>query len=101
MVSCASQVFYRIASGSSPPVDYDLEEPGDPLDLAVNKRVDFAPELYSSATQDMVWSAETKGPKPENLAVPVDETGKLFVRQLRRAGKLVRQIDQPTDVETP
>jgi hypothetical protein len=49
----------------------------------------------------MVWSAETKGPKPENVAVPVDETGKLFVRQLRRAGKLVRQIDQPTDVETP
>lgn len=69
---------------------YDYEELGDPLDLTVNMQVDFVTELYSSATQDLVWSAETKGPKSDHVAVLVDETGKLVVRQLRRAGKLAR-----------
>lgn len=69
---------------------YDYEELGDPLALSVNMQIDFVTELYSSATQDLVWSAETKGPKSDNVMVLVDETAKLVVRQLRRAGKLAR-----------
>ena len=69
---------------------YDYEALGDPLNLTVNMQVDFVTELYSSETRDMVWSTETKGPKSDNVAILVDKTGKLVVRQLKRAGKIAR-----------
>ena len=68
---------------------YDYEALGDPLNLTVNTELDFATELYSSATRDMVWSAETSG-KADNATVLVDQTGKAVVRQLKRAGKIAR-----------
>ena len=69
---------------------YDYEEIGDPPELAVNMQVDLMTELYSSASQDLVWSSETKAPKSDNVAVLVDESAKLIVRKLRRSGKLAR-----------
>ena len=48
---------------------YDYEELGDPLDLTVNMQVDFVTELYSSATQSLVWSAETNS-QPSEVATP-------------------------------
>lgn len=69
---------------------YDYEELGDPVELTVNTKVSFVTELYSSASQELVWSSETKAPKSDNVATLIDESAKLVVRQLRRSGKLAR-----------
>jgi hypothetical protein len=69
---------------------YDYEELGDPLDLSVNMQVDFVTELYSSTSQDLVWSSKTTPPKSDNVAALVDESAKLVVRKLHRSGKLAR-----------
>ena len=69
---------------------YDYEELNDPLDLTIDTQVTFRTELYDAATQEMVWSSIKEGPKAENIAVLIDETGKSVVTQLKRAGKIVR-----------
>ena len=69
---------------------YDYEELGDPVDLAVKTQVEFVTELYSSASEELVWSSETKAPRSDNVPTLVDESAKLVVRQLRRSGKLAR-----------
>ena len=67
---------------------YDYEELGDPVELTVNTKVSFVTELYSAASQELVWSAETQAPKSDNVAALVDDSAKLVVRQLRRSGRL-------------
>jgi hypothetical protein len=69
---------------------YDYEEIGDPPDLTVNTQVEFVTELYSSGSEELVWSSQTKAPKSDNVPMMVDESAKLVVRQLRRSGKLAR-----------
>jgi hypothetical protein len=70
---------------------YDYEELGDPLNLAVDVEVSFRTEVYSAATENPVWSAETKGARAENVAILVDEAAKSVVRQLKRARIIARQ----------
>ena len=69
---------------------YDYEELDEPLELTVNTRVDFVTELYSAASKELVWSAETRAPKSDNVAALIDESAKLVVRQLRRSGRISR-----------
>ena len=69
---------------------YDYEELHNSLDDSLNIQVDFTTELYSSATQDLEWSAKTNGPKSDSVALLIDETARLVAGQLRRAGKLAR-----------
>ena len=69
---------------------YDYEALGDPLNLTVNTQVDFVTELYGAEAREMVWSAETRGEKADNITVLVDKAGKSVVRQLKRAGKIAR-----------
>ena len=53
-------------------------------------KVTFATELYSAASQSLVWSSEARGPKADNVGELIDETAEAVVRQLRRAGKIAR-----------
>jgi len=69
---------------------YDYEEIGDPIDLTVQTQVQFVTELYSSASEELVWSSETKAPKSDNVAALIDESARLVVRKLKRSGKLAR-----------
>ncbi len=69
---------------------YDYEEIGDPVDLTVNTQVEFVTDLYSAASEEIVWSSETKAPKSDNVATLIDSSAKLLVRKLRRSGKLAR-----------
>lgn len=69
---------------------YDYEELDDPLDLSIDTQITFRTELYSAASQEMVWSSTKEGPKADNIAVLIDETGKSVVAQLKRAGKIAR-----------
>jgi hypothetical protein len=69
---------------------YDYEEIGDPIDLTVQTQVEFVTELYSSASEELVWSSETKAPKSDNVAALIDESARLVVRKLKRSGKLAR-----------
>ena len=69
---------------------YDYEEIGEPVDPAMNAQGDFVTELYSAASEEIVWSSETRAPKSDNVATLVDESAKLVVRKLRRSGKLAR-----------
>ena len=70
---------------------YDHQRFVDPLNLTVNTQLDFATELFSAATGDVAWSAETRGEKADSVTVLVDQAGKSVVRQLKRAGKIARQ----------
>lgn len=81
----------RKGSGFMKLFRYDYEELGDPLNLTVDMEASFRTEVYSAATEDMVWSAETKGARAENVAILVDETAKSVVRQLKRAKMIARQ----------
>lgn len=69
---------------------YDYEEYREPVELTVNTEVDLVTELYSLATEDMVWSTETRPPKSDNVAALVDGSAKVLVGKLRRSGKLDR-----------
>ena len=69
---------------------YDYEEIGDPIDLTVQTQVELVTELYSSASEELVWSSETKAPKSDNVAALIDESARLVVRKLKRSGKLAR-----------
>lgn len=69
---------------------YDYEELGDPIEITVNMEVDFVTELYSAATEEIVWSAQTRPQKSDNRAVLVDNSAKLVVRELQRSGQLDR-----------
>lgn len=67
---------------------YDYEELDDPLDPTVNLEVEFVTELYSAASEELVWSFETKAPNSDNVPTLIDESAKLVVKKLRRSGKL-------------
>lgn len=69
---------------------YDYEEFDDPLSLTIGMKLTIVTELYSSASQSMVWSTESQGPRAENLGLLIDKTAETVVRQLRRAGKIAR-----------
>ena len=69
---------------------YDYEEISDPAGLEVNMEVQFVTELYSAASEEVVWSSQTKAPKSESVAVLIDDSAKLVVRKVRRSGKLAR-----------
>lgn len=69
---------------------YDYEEISDPAGLEVNMEVEFVTELYSAASEEVVWSSQTKAPKSDSVAVLIDESAKLVVRKVRRSGKLAR-----------
>lgn len=69
---------------------YDYEEISDPAALEVNMEVNFVTELYSSAAEEIVWSSQTKAPKSDSVAVLIDESARLVVRNVRRSGKLAR-----------
>ena len=70
---------------------YDYEQYDDPLTLTLDMRVTFGTELYSAASQDLVWTAESTGPKVDNLGLLIDNTAETVVRQLRRARMIGRQ----------
>ena len=69
---------------------YDYEQYDDPLSLTIDMKLTFGTELYSAASQGLVWSSESTGPKADNVGILIDETAKSVVRQLKRAGKIVR-----------
>lgn len=69
---------------------YDYEEISDPAGLEFNMEVEFVTELYSAASEEVVWSSQTKAPKSDSVAVLIDESAKLVVRNVRRSGKLAR-----------
>ena len=69
---------------------YDYEEISDPAGLEVNIEVEFVTELYSAASEEVVWSSQTKAPRSDSVAILVDESAKLVVRNVRRSGKLAR-----------
>jgi hypothetical protein len=69
---------------------YDYEELNDPLDLSIDTKVTFRTELFDASSQEMVWSSIKEGPKAENVAVLIDETGKSVVSQLKSARKIAR-----------
>ena len=58
---------------------YDYEELGDPIDITVNTEV-----------EDVVWTVHTQPQKADNVALLIDNSAKLVVRELRRSGKLGR-----------
>ena len=70
---------------------YDYEELGDPLNLTVDIQVSFQTEVYSAATEELAWSAETKAAQADNIAILIDETAKSVVRQLKRARLIARR----------
>jgi len=67
---------------------YDYEELGDPLNLTVDMQATFGTALYDAASREVVWSAETRSAKIDNVQLLVDETAKTVVRQLKRSGKM-------------
>ena len=69
---------------------YDYEQYDDPLSLTIDMKLTFGTELYSAASQGLVWSSESTGPKADNVGILIDETAKSVVRQLKRAGKIAR-----------
>lgn len=69
---------------------YDYEELGDPIEITVNTEVDFVTELYSAATEGVVWTAHTQPQESDNVALLIDNSAKLVVQELRRSGKLGR-----------
>ena len=69
---------------------YDYEEMDEPLSLTIDMKITFGTTLYSAASQGLVWSSETTGPKADNVGLLIDETAKSVVRQLKRAGKIAR-----------
>ena len=69
---------------------YDYEELDDPPELAVNTEVELVTELHSAKSEVLVWTAQTKRPKSDNIAVLTDESAKVIARKLARSGKLAR-----------
>lgn len=69
---------------------YDYEELNDPLTLSVDMQGTFATDLYSAADESLVWTKEWEGPRSDNVGILIDETAKVVVRQLRRAGSIAR-----------
>lgn len=69
---------------------YDYEQFDDPLSLTIDMKITFGTELYSAASESLVWSTESTGPKADNVGILIDETADSVVRQLRRAGKIAR-----------
>jgi hypothetical protein len=69
---------------------YDYEELNDPLDLSIDTKLTFRTELFDAASQEMVWSSIKEGPKAENIAMLIDDTGKSVVAQLKSARKIAR-----------
>ncbi len=86
----ASAKVTRKDSGFMKLFRYDYEEINDPAGLEVNMEVEFMTELYSAASEELVWSSQTKAPKSDSVAILVDESAKLVVRKVRRSGKLAR-----------
>jgi hypothetical protein len=80
----------RKESGFGKLFRYDYEELGDPLHLTVHVQVDFVTELYDATSEELVWSAQTRPPKSDNVQVLVDRSAKLVVRELKRSGRLAR-----------
>lgn len=69
---------------------YDYEELDEPAHLALDMRLTFATELYSAATESLVWSNELQGPNADDMGELIDETAEIVVRQLRRSGRIAR-----------
>lgn len=69
---------------------YDYEELDEPVSITLDMKLTFGTELYSSASESLVWSTESKGPKVDNVGELIDKTAESVVRQLRRAGKIAR-----------
>ncbi|NIV16962.1 MAG: hypothetical protein GWN47_00805 [Woeseiaceae bacterium] len=69
---------------------YDYEELDEPVSLSLDMKLTFGTELYSAASQSLVWSTESTGRKAENVGELIDETAESVVRQLKRAGKIAR-----------
>ena len=69
---------------------YDYEEISDPAGLEVNMEVELITELYSSASEELVWSSQAKAPKSDSVAILIDESAKLVVNKVRRSGRLAR-----------
>ena len=69
---------------------YDYEKLDDPPELTVNTEVELVTELHSVESESLVWAAETKRPKSDNIAVLIDESAKVIARKLARSGKLAR-----------
>jgi len=67
---------------------YDYEELDEPLSLTIDMKITFSTELFSAATETLVWSTESKGPRADHIGELIDDTAESVVKQLDRAGKI-------------
>ncbi len=69
---------------------YDYEELDEPISLTVDMKITFATELYSAASESLVWSSESTGPRADHIGELIDNTADSVVTQIRRAGLVSR-----------
>ena len=69
---------------------YDYEELSDPLSIEVDMKVTFGTDLYSAATENVIWSTEQTGPSVDHVGLLIDEVAKSVVKKLARAKKIAR-----------
>jgi len=69
---------------------YDYEELDEPISLTVDMKITFSTELYNAADESLVWSAESTGPRGDNLGELIDNMAEAVVREIDRADKIAR-----------
>ena len=69
---------------------YDYEELNEPLSLTIDMKITFATELYSAASEKLVWSSESTGPRADHIGELIDDTADTVVNQLVREGLVGR-----------
>ncbi len=69
---------------------YDYEELGDSLSIEVGVKALFGTDLYSAATENVVWSTEYTSPRTDNVGLLIDDVAESVVKRLARAKKIAR-----------
>lgn len=63
---------------------YDYEDIDEPISMAINTKITLATELYSAASEQMVWSFKSVGSQSENDGKLIDDTAATIVNRLDR-----------------
>jgi len=63
---------------------YDYTDYKNPGSIDLKTSVDLATELYSAATEEIVWSMESSNKGETNLGLLIDETAATIVKRLDR-----------------
>lgn len=69
---------------------YDYEDMDEPMSLDIKSQATFSVELYSAASEEMVWSFELVSSRSDNVGKIVDETAATVVNRLERDDLIAR-----------